>query len=91
MESAVRFAATAGFIRAFKKLSKKEKAQAVKAIKAPIADTEHPLLKFRQLQGVANLWEVNISKSLKMTFQIQRKTVLLRNIGHYEEEKNRRG
>jgi hypothetical protein len=87
----VRFAATVGFIRAFRKLEKKEKAQAIKAIKAPIADTGHSTLKFRKLQGVANLWEVNISPGLKMTFQILRKAVLLRNIGHYEEEKDRRG
>jgi mRNA-degrading endonuclease YafQ of YafQ-DinJ toxin-antitoxin module len=85
MEVVVRFAATAGFIRAFKKLNKKEKALAIKAIKAPITDTGHPTQKFRKLQGVANLWEVNINPNLKMTFQVQRRTVLLRNIGHYEE------
>ena len=88
----MRFAATAGFIRAFKKLNKKERAQAVKAIKAPIGDTSNPELKFRKLQGVADFWEVNISKSLKMTFQVRGGAVLLRNIGRYNESaKERRG
>ena len=87
----MRFAATAGFIRAFKKLNKKEKALAIKAIKAPISDTSNQALKFRKLQGVADIWEANIGPGLKMTFQVQRRTVLLRNIGHFEEEKDRRG
>jgi mRNA-degrading endonuclease RelE of RelBE toxin-antitoxin system len=92
VEHVVRFAATAGFIRAFKKLNKKERAQAVKAIKAPIGDTSNPELKFRKLQGVADFWEVNIGENLKMTFQIQGRTVLLRHIGRYSEPaKNLRG
>jgi hypothetical protein len=39
------------------------------------------------LQGVADFWEVNISQSLKMTFQVHGQTVLLRNVGRYNEIK----
>ena len=37
------------------------------------------------MQGVEHIWEARVSRSLRMTFEIEGDTIVLRNIGRHDE------
>jgi mRNA interferase RelE/StbE len=81
----MRVARTARFKKAWKYLSEEEKAIAHKAIKNLAMDIRYPALRTKKVKGTEYIGEARVSRSLRMTFQIERDTILLRNIGHHDE------
>jgi mRNA interferase RelE/StbE len=81
----VRIARTARFKRAWKELSEGEKDLARKALRNLATDMRYPALRAKRIQGVQHLWEARVSRSLRMTFEIQGDTIVLRNIGRHDE------
>jgi hypothetical protein len=37
------------------------------------------------MQGTENIWEARVSRSLRMTFEFEGHTIILRNIGLHDE------
>lgn len=66
-------------------LNKTEKSLARKAISNLVSDIRYPALRVKKMKGVNNIWEARISLNLRMTFQIERDVILLRNIGRHDE------
>jgi len=81
----VKVARTARFKKAWKHLNEEEQAIARKAIKNLAMDIRYPALRTKKVTGTEYIWEARVSRSLRMTFQIERDTILLRNIGHHDE------
>jgi mRNA-degrading endonuclease RelE of RelBE toxin-antitoxin system len=81
----MRVARTARFKKVWKHLNEEEKAIARKAIKNLAMDIRYPALRTKKVKGTEYIWEARVSRSLRMTFQIERDTILLRNIGHHDE------
>ncbi len=81
----MRIARTARFKKAWEQLSKSEKSLARKAVTNLALDIQYPALRVKKIKGVEHIWEARVSLSLRMTFQIDGNTIILRNIGRHEE------
>ncbi len=81
----MKIARTARFKRAWEQLTKGEKALAWKAITNMAVNIRYPALRVKKIKGVRNIWEARVSHSLRMTFQIEGSTIILRNIGHHDD------
>lgn len=81
----MKIARTARFKKAWKQLNEEEKALTRKAIKNLAVDIRYPALRVKKVKGTEYIWEARASRSLRMTFQIEGDTILLRNIGRHDE------
>ena len=81
----MRIARTARFKKAWKQLNEEEKALAHKAIKNLAIDLRYPALRAKKINGTGGIWEARVSRSLRLTFQIDGDTIILRNIGCHDE------
>jgi len=81
----VKITRTARFKKAWKELNGEEKDLARKALRNLAADLLYPALRVKKMQGVEHIWEARVSRSLRMTFQIEGDTIILRNIGRHNE------
>jgi mRNA interferase RelE/StbE len=78
-------ARTATFSKAWEQLTKEEKALARKAITNLAMNIRYPALRAKKIEGAENIWEARASHSLRITFQIEGNTIILRNIGHHNK------
>ena len=81
----MKIARTARFKKVWKELNAEEQELARKALRNLARDMRYPALRVKKMQGVGHLWEARASRSLRITFQIQGDTIVLRNIGHHDE------
>ena len=81
----MKIARTASFRKAWRRLTEEEKALGRKALTNLAADLRYPALRAKKMQGVEHIWEVRVSRSLRMTFELEGDTVILRNIGRHDE------
>jgi mRNA-degrading endonuclease YafQ of YafQ-DinJ toxin-antitoxin module len=81
----MRIARTENFKKAWQQLSNEQKALGRKAIENLVADMRYPALRIKKIKGTADIWEARVSRSLRMTFQLEGDTILLRNIGQHDE------
>lgn len=83
--SSVRFTRTTRFKRAWERLEEAERDLARKALRNLAADISYPALRTRKMTGTDSVWEARVSRSLRVTFEIQRDVMVLRNIGRHDE------
>ena len=81
----MKIARTARFKKAWKQLNEEERALARKAIKNLAMNIRYPALRAKKVKGTEYIWEARASRSLRMTFQIEGDTILLRNIWRHDE------
>ena len=76
---------TARFKRAWQELTEEEKELGRKALRNLATDLRYPALRVKKMQGTENIWEARVSRSLRMTFEFEGDTIILRNIGRHDE------
>jgi mRNA interferase RelE/StbE len=81
----VRIARTESFKKSWKLLTEEQKVLARKSIENLIADIRYPALRVKKIKGTGNIWEARVNRSLRMTFQIDGDTIILRKIGQHDE------
>ena len=81
----MKIARTARFKKAWEQLTTGEKSLAGKAITNLAVNIRYPALRAKKIKGTENIWEARASYSLRITFQIEGNTIILRNIGHHNE------
>ena len=81
----MKIARTERFRKAWGQLSRQEKVLARKAISNLLVSLRYPSLRVKKMKGTENIWEARASSSLRMTFQIEGDTIILRNIGRHDE------
>ena len=81
----MRLARTHRFKRAYQELKPEDQSLADKAIRFLAVDTRHPSLRVKKIKGTEGIWEARVSRSIRMTFQMQGDLVILRNIGQHDE------
>jgi mRNA interferase RelE/StbE len=81
----MKIALTVRFEKAWTELTQDEKDLTRKALKNLTTDRHYPALRVKKMEGVEHLWEARVSRSIRMTFQISRDTIILRNIGRHDE------
>ncbi|MBM3119288.1 MAG: hypothetical protein FJ006_07010 [Chloroflexi bacterium] len=78
-------ARTVRFQKAWKELNEGEKELAKKALRNMASDLRYPALRVKKMKGAEGIWEARVSQTLRITFQIQGGTIILRNIGRHDE------
>jgi len=81
----MRIARSESFKTAWKHLSEAQRVLAGKAIRHLTADLHYPALRVRKMKGTNFIWEARVNRSIRMTFQIDRDVILLRNIGQHDD------
>ena len=76
---------TARFKRAWQELTEEEKELGQKALRNLATDLRYPALRVKKMQGVEHIWEARVSRSLRMTFELEGNRIILRNIGRHDE------
>ena len=76
---------TARFKKAWQELTEEEKELGRKALRNLATDLRYPALRVKKMQGVEHIWEARVSRSLRMTFEIEGDRIVLRNIGRHDE------
>lgn len=76
---------TVRFKKAWQELNEIERELARKALGNLVTDMRYPSLRVKRMQGAQSLWEARVSHSLRLTFEIQADTIILRNIGRHDE------
>ena len=76
---------TARFKKAWQELTEEEKELGRKALRSLATELRYPALRVKKMQGVERIWEARVSGSLRMTFEIEGDTIILRNIGRHDE------
>jgi mRNA-degrading endonuclease YafQ of YafQ-DinJ toxin-antitoxin module len=81
----VKITRTARFKKAWQELTEEEKELGRKALRNLATDLRYPALRVKKMQGVEHIREARISRSLRMTFEIEGDRIVLRNIGRHDE------
>ena len=76
---------TARFKKAWRGLTEEERELGRRALRNLASDLRYPALRVKKTQGAEDIWEARVSRSLRMIFQIEGDTIILRNIGCYDE------
>jgi mRNA interferase RelE/StbE len=85
----VKITRTARFKKAWQELTEEEKELGRKALRNLATDLRYPALRVKKMQGVEHIWEARVSRSLRMTFEIEGDRIVLRNIGRHDETMER--
>jgi mRNA-degrading endonuclease RelE of RelBE toxin-antitoxin system len=78
------FVRTARFKRAYRKLEPRNQARVKKALAQLLDDRTHPSLRVKRVQGTHHIWEMRAERDIRITFEIDRHTYILRNVGHHD-------
>jgi len=85
----MRIARTARFKKAWQELTEEEKELGRKALRNLATDLRYPALRVKKMQGTGHIWEARVSRSLRLTFEFEGDTLVLRNIGRHDEPQER--
>lgn len=72
------------FLDAYDKLTAEDRARVQTAVTRLGSDWRHPSLRVKRLRGVDGIWEARASLSLRITFEIEGGTIVLRNVGEHD-------
>jgi hypothetical protein len=81
----VKITRTARFKRAWEELTEEEKELGRKALRRLAIDLGYPALRVKKMQGTGHIWEARVSRSLRVTFELEGDALVLRNIGRHDE------
>jgi mRNA-degrading endonuclease YafQ of YafQ-DinJ toxin-antitoxin module len=75
---------TPHFDRLFRNLSQDTQERAYEKLALYLQDAAHPSLRVKRIKGSPGIWEMSITMSIRITFQVEGDKVLLRRIGTHE-------
>jgi len=84
MSSINKFVWLPRFRRDYKKLSPQSQKRINQALLQMERDLKHPSLETKKLKGTNSVWEARASKSLRITFNLKGKLIILRTVGEYK-------
>jgi len=79
-----KFIRTERFRRAYRKLEQRDQARVKKALAQLFADRSYPSLHVKRVQGTHHIWEMRAGRGIRITFEIDQNTYILRNVGHHD-------
>ena len=72
------------FRRDYKKLTSQSQKRINQDLLQMERDLEHPSLETKKLKGTNSIWEARASKSLRITFNLKGKLIILRTVGEHK-------
>jgi mRNA-degrading endonuclease RelE of RelBE toxin-antitoxin system len=76
---------TARFQRAYAVLSLEDQKQVQKALRRMSEDLRYPGLGVKRIRGTRGIWEARASRALRITFETEGESIILRNVGRHDE------
>ena len=84
MNSINKFAWLPRFKRDYKKLTPQSQKRINQTLLQMERDLKHPSLEIKKLKGTNSIWEARASKSLRITFNLKGKLIILRTVGEHK-------
>jgi mRNA interferase RelE/StbE len=81
----VKITRTEHFKKAWSELTGEQKALSRKSIDTLVRDIGYPGLRVKKIKGTKDIFEARVSRTIRLTFQIDKGSILLRNIGQHDE------
>ena len=75
---------TERFKKAYKALTKDDQERTQKAMRLLVENQRHPSLRVKKLKGVKGIWEARVTQAVRMTFEISKDVIWLRNVGAHD-------
>ena len=79
------FIFTERFKKSYKQLSKDGQMTLHKKLELMSSNPHHPSLRTKKVQGTDNIFECSINMSIRMTWQYEGESILLRVVGDHDE------
>jgi mRNA interferase RelE/StbE len=79
------FIYTDRFKKSYKQLSKEEKKALHKKFLLMIKNPHHPSLRTKKVQGTDNIFECSINMAVRMTWQHEGESIMLRVVGDHDK------
>ncbi|MCJ7514202.1 MAG: hypothetical protein MUO23_14715 [Anaerolineales bacterium] len=76
---------TARFERAYAALAPDEQRQVLKALRQMGEDLRYRSLGVKRIRGTKGIWEARASRGLRITFETQGDSIILRYVGHHDD------
>jgi mRNA-degrading endonuclease RelE of RelBE toxin-antitoxin system len=76
---------TEQFEQAYHDLAAKDRQSVRKSVAFLAENPRHPGLRVKRIQGTRNIWEARASRHIRMTFEINGDTIILRNVGAHDK------
>ena len=80
----MKFIRTSGFKRAYRKLGPQYRELVKKALTQLMTDRNYPGLRVKRIQGTSGIWELRAGRDIRVTFEIETESYVLRNVGHHD-------
>ncbi len=80
---------TKRFVRDYAALPDELKERTEKTIYILLKSPHHPSLRVKKMEGRKDIWELRVSASYRLTFQISGDTYILRRVGTHDVLKKR--
>jgi len=78
------FIVTSRFERAYHSLPAQTQERVKDVLRMLAKDMRHPSLHAKKIQGAQGIWEARVSLECRLTFQIEKHSIILRNVGHHD-------
>jgi len=75
---------TSRFRRAYKSLPNEAKGRVKEALRTLAVNIRHSSLHAKKIQGTKDIWEARAGLDYRITFQIVKDYLILRNVGHHD-------
>ena len=77
------FIETARFKRAYKSLPEDVRIRVKETLRTLAVNTRYPSLHTKKIKGAEDIWEARVGLDYRITFQIIKDYLVLRNVGHH--------
>ena len=84
MSSINKFVWLPRFRRDYKKLTPQSQKRINQTLLQMERDLKHPSLEIKKLKGTNSIWETRASKSLRITFNLKSRLIILRTVGEHK-------
>ena len=78
------FLETSRFRRAYKSLPEEIKTRVKESLGILAVNMKYPSLRVKKIKGTKDIWEARISLDYRLTFQMFKNYIILRNVGHHD-------
>ncbi len=75
---------TRTFERLFKRLPKRVRDETVEKLGLYLEDPSHTSLRVKRIRGTGRIWEMSVTMSYRVTFELGSEQVILRRIGTHD-------
>ena len=75
---------TKRFVKDYAALPDELRGRTEKAISVLLKSPHHPSLRIKKMEGQEDIWELRVSYSYRLTFQISGDTYILRRVGTHD-------